>query len=173
MTTSTEPVPVARSSEEIRAARHKRMRRFNALVVYLPLAVAALIAIGVLVWLAVRVITGAPDASRDTASGLSSIVLLSAVLFPALLSCGVLPALGLFALGWRAQNGSIVQKRMTGLFGRIDGLLDTVQHRVDDTTPKIAAPMIQLKGRGRFVGRLLQSTIRGTEKEHDSTTNSL
>lgn len=144
------PAPAADIPQETRD-----LKRFNLWALYLPIAVAILLAIAVFIWLIIATLFPGTSELQTSAGGVSDFLLI-VVLCPATLIWALLPAAGIFLLYKRQQGGSWIRKPLMK-YSRIgSGGLTTVQQKVGEVQPKIAAPVIKLNSGLTFVGTLIK-----------------
>lgn len=134
------------------------MTRFNRLYLYVPLAIGALVAVGLVVALLVGLFAPAIGGTAEFASALADIILILTLL-PMLLLCAVVP-IAYVALVYN-QRQKRMQEPQTGpmayrsrvqtLFWRLDKLIDTAVAQTEAIAPKIARPVIQLNSRLAFL----------------------
>lgn len=143
-------------------ARRDRLKRFNRLVIYLPLGLVALawiVLVGVLFWLAIAGEWFAMDTDqarfRQLLSAIADIVTILA-LAPLLLLCAVpsVGAIGLYVYR-RQRKADAPQAPSLPLFWRIENVVRTIRDRTAATLPKIARPVINAHATGAFIQRLI------------------
>ena len=142
------------------AVQQQRMasrKRFNWLVLYTPLILAAIIVftvIGLLLWGALSPhIVG----TREFASGVADIIIIATTI-PMVLLC-LLPPLGLFGfVMYRRQKREegVKYGHLQTLFWRLDKLLTTIHDKTGETLPKVAKPVVQMNGFFAFINMLIQ-----------------
>lgn len=157
VTPPPEVTPAPFSAEQL--ARHKALRRFNWWALYLPITLVTLLAVTALVWLTVLSFSGTPNQPRTLAGGTADFWLITSLLCPATLVCGLLPAGGVALLVQRRRRGSWLRAPIQRGAARVVNLLDTAQTRVADVQPLIARPFVVAHGRLAFVKRLAQQLI--------------
>lgn len=165
---SAETLPPPAITNTDRAAE---LRRINWLSIYLPITLATvlgLLLLGGLAWTALFTDGGLPT-QIDRASGIADIFLTLVCLIPLTLICAILPLGGLGFLYWRQQNGSILRERTQSLFHKVDEGLTQADTKLNETTPKIAQPIIQARARlaGGFVllDKLINAVKNGTSNQ--------
>ncbi len=140
MTTPAPGIPEPRyqpTSEQL--ARAAALRRFNRLVVYLPVLLGALVVLGLfvaLIWLAV-----VEADLRPLASATADLLVVLAIL-PALALSLVLPGLAVAALVQRKQRDLHPFRSLQTLLWRFDRLIARVQHRTGPIMARLAEPVI-------------------------------
>ncbi len=126
----------------VQLEREAALRRFNRLFVYLPIIIAAVIAlfvIGLLFW-ATFIQPG--ENNREIVSGIASSIIIL-VSLPMTLLCA-LPSVLFIALFVQARNrGTAPIKRVQTLFWRLDTLVLKIQTAVNEYTPKAANVVIK------------------------------
>jgi hypothetical protein len=129
---SVEPVSTAILTQQQQAARSKTLKRFNWLVLYVPLIVGSLLAVvlwGVLGWFALVGEVGSAD--RAQASGVADVFITLVCLGPLALFGAAFAAGGVFLLYWRRQKGSLLRKRIQGLLRNVDGRMNSADARAN------------------------------------------
>lgn len=156
-TNSVEPKPEYRptSAQEERAAA---LRRFNRLFVYLPVIIAAVIAlaiVGLLFWVT---LFQPGESSRETVGGIASAVIIL-VSLPMTLLCAIPSILfiGVFVQG--RNKGMAPIKRVQTIFWRIDSFVLKIQTAVNENTPKVAGVVIKAHAAVAYVRNLLNQLI--------------
>jgi hypothetical protein len=157
------------SGYEPTAVQQQRLasrKRFNWLVLYTPLILAAIIiftVIGLLLWGALSPhIVG----TREFASGVADIIIIATTI-PMVLLC-LLPPLGMVGLVvYRRQKREegVKYGRLQTLFWRIDKLLTTIHNKTDETLPKVAKPVMQMNGFFAFISTFIQQIKRLMTRE--------
>jgi hypothetical protein len=132
-------------------ARDRALKRFNRLYLYVPLGIAALIALGLVIALLVGVLLPGITGTAAFASALADIVLIMTLL-PMLLLCAIVPG-AYIALVYNQrqkrqqapQAGPMAYRsRVQTLFWRLDKLIDTAVAKTTATAPQIAQPIVKL-----------------------------
>lgn len=153
VTTSTEYVPTTTQLERAAA-----LKRFNRLVVYLPIIVAALIVlivVGLLFWVA---LIQPGEASRETVGGIADAVIIL-VSIPMMLLCAI-PSILFIAITIQGRKkGMAPLKRVQVLFWRLDNIVLRIQSTIQRTMPKIAAPVISGHALVAYVRNLLTQLV--------------
>ncbi len=143
-------------------ARRARLRRFNRLVIYLPVGLVALawiVFVALLFWLSIAGEWFAMDTdqlnNRQLFSGLADVVTILALL-PLLLLCA-LPSVGAIALVvYRRQRKTAApQAPSLPLLWRIENIVRDARDKSAAALPKIARPVINAHATGAFIRRLI------------------
>ena len=140
--------PVVTLSPEViaeREARDAKLKRFNLLAVYLPIALVTLLVIVLMIGLIVATLVSDGAADRAMGSGFADLVLTSVVLIPMSLLCAVFPAAGGFLLYKRREKGSIVRKPLTNVLRKVDGGIVSAESKYKQIEPKIVEPTIKFR----------------------------
>lgn len=125
-----EPVSTAAITLQEQAARTQALKRHNWLVLYLPLIVGTLLAVGffgVLAWFALAGEAG--SAERAQSSGIADVFITMICLAPLAVFGAAFAGGGLFLLYWRRQKGSLLRERMQGVMRGVDGRLNSADDR--------------------------------------------
>lgn len=155
------PVPPQARPEQLE--RRERRQRFYRLRVILPMALVALLWLGVtllLLWLTVAGEWFAIDTNqayyRTLVSGLADIVLVLSLL-PLLLLCALPSALAVGLVVYRRQKKQEAPEvENLPLFWRIENVIIRVKERLDeDILPRMAQPVITAYGLVAFVRAFL------------------
>ncbi len=144
-------------------ARAAGLRRFNRLFVYIPVAVAGLIVaglVGLMLWQALS-----PDQAdgrqadmRQLISALTDIIIIFTIL-PLMLLCAIVPSLTVGLFFYRRQKNSQNPReygRLQILFWRIENILDKIQHKINEISPRLTRPLIQANARFSYLEKLIQ-----------------
>lgn len=144
-------------------ARRAQRRRFNRLVVTLPVVlvtVAWLVLILTMIWLSIAGSWFAIDTDQERyralLSGIADIVTIL-LLTPMLLLCAV-PIIGAIAFTVyrrRKKAEAIAAGPSLPLFWRIENIVASVRDSVARTTPKIARPVINAHAMAAFIRRFI------------------
>lgn len=112
-------------------ARDEALKRYNRLYLMLPLAIAVLIALGLLITLIVLAFLPNHDSIRQFISGMADIVIILASI-PMTLLCAILP-IAYIAFAWnrRQQRQMYPQTGPMAYRGRIQSFLWWVQSKLD------------------------------------------
>jgi hypothetical protein len=135
-------------------ARAAALRRFNRWFVYLPVSIAAVIAllvIGLLFWVT---LIQPGENSRETVSGIASAVIIL-VSLPMTLLCALPSVLIIGAFVQGRQKGMAPLKRVQTIFWQIDSLVLRLQTAVKNFTPKIAGIVIKAHAAVAYIRNLL------------------
>ncbi len=143
-------------------ARRKRLRRFNRLVVYLPVGITALawiVLILGLFWLTVAGGWFAMDTNaayyRGLASGVADTFTII-MLAPLLLLCALPPVAVIALVVYRRRKSADPEDRPSlPLFWRIENIVVSVQDRTKTHLPKVASPVISAHATAAFLNRFL------------------
>jgi hypothetical protein len=138
--------------------RDAALRRFNRLFVYLPIIIAALIAlvmIGLLFWVT---LIQPGENSRETVSGIASAVIIL-VSIPMTLLCALPSALIIGLTLQSRQKGQAPIKRIQKSFWWLDNLVLRIQSTVNETVPKVANPVVKGHAAAAYVRTLLNKII--------------
>jgi cytochrome c oxidase assembly factor CtaG len=151
--TKAEYLPTA-----VQLDRETALRRFNRLFVFLPIIIAAVIAlivVGLLFWVT---LIRPEESSRQTVSGIASAVIILASL-PLTILCA-LPTLLFIALVYQGrQKKTAPLKRVQTIFWRIDSLVLKIQNAVNQTMPRLAGVVIKAHAAVAYVRNLLNQLI--------------
>lgn len=144
-------------------ARRARLRRFNRLVIYLPVGLVALawiVLVAALFWLSIAGDWFAIDTDQTTyrhlLSGLADVVTILALL-PLLLLCA-LPSIGAIALVvYRRQRKTAAapQAPSLPLLWRIENIVRDARDKSAAALPRIARPVINAHATGAFIRKLI------------------
>ena len=138
--------------------RAAALRRFNRLFVYLPIIIAAVIAlivVGLLFWIT---LIQPGENSRETVSGIASAVVIM-VSLPMTLLCALPSVLfiAIYVQGRKKEMAPI--KRLQTIFWQIDSVILRVQTAVNDFTPKVAGVVIKAHAATAYVRNLLNQLM--------------
>lgn len=156
-TNTVEPKPeyLPTQAQKERAAA---LQRFNRLFVYLPVIIAAVIAVvvvGLLFWVT---LIQPGESSRETVSGIASAVVIL-VSLPMTVLCAIpsLLFIGIYVQG--RKKGMAPQKRLQTIFWQIDSFVSKIQTAVLEITPKIARVLIKAHAAVAYARNLLNQLI--------------
>lgn len=152
---STQPTPE-------QEARRARLRRFNRLVIYLPLGLVALAwiaLVAILFWLSVAGEWFAIETNqthyRQLFSAIADIVTMLA-LMPMLLLCALPPVGAIALVTYRRQRKTEAPSAPSlPLFWRIENIVRAVRDRTAVTLPRMARPVINAHARSAFIRRFI------------------
>lgn len=130
-------------------ARESSLRRFNLIFVYIPTAVLGLVVLGLIVFMIWVALTSSPeDQVISLFSGVANIFLISCVILPAMLLCALGPAMVGFLI-YRANERRKLpppekQSKLQKFLWKIDSLVETIQHRLRNSyLDQAANPLIK------------------------------
>lgn len=137
------------------------LKRHNWLFVYAPLIIFGIILLvltGLMFWgaLSPRIV-----GTREFVSGVADIIIILTIL-PLSLMCLIPPlALGGFVIYQRRKQGEKREEygRLQRLFWRIEGIIDTVHHKIEANLSKVGQPIIRLNAIMAFVTTLLDHIV--------------
>jgi hypothetical protein len=134
--------------------RANRLRRFNRIAVYFPVAlvgIGILVVVGLLLWgaLSPRI-----HGTREFASALADIVIILTVL-PVTLLCAIVPVSAIAFVVYRQQGEKRPHGRLQPLFWRLEMLLLRFQRGSGVAMDRLARPVIAGHGWAAFVRTLL------------------
>ncbi len=123
-------VPTATLMLQEQEARSKELQRFNWLVLYVPLVLGTLLAVGLLGALGWFALTGeAASAERAQASGIADLFVTMICLAPMALMGAGFAGGGIFLLYWRRQKGSLLRERLQNTLRHVDERLNSADAR--------------------------------------------
>lgn|SRR5690606_30647985 len=154
-------------------ARAKALRRFNRRYVYLPMALLALLWLGLIVGMLWLTLVGDwfnvntnQAYYRGLISGVAdAFTILMLAPFMVLCALPIVAAVALFI--WRRQRrrAQPAGPEKLSIFWRLENIVDGVRARVATTTPKLARPVISAHAAGAFARSLLGQTKEIVSRE--------
>lgn len=133
--------------------RAAKLRRFNLLFVYAPIAAGSIIVIIVVVSLLYLTLASPNPETRITVSAVAD-AFITLTTIPAMLLCAVIPTLWLIgALQLRERDASPVRGTQF-LFWRVGYLVLMVSEVIAQAAAKIRRPFIQVNARATYVSTL-------------------
>lgn len=156
-TNIVEPKPEFKPTR-VQEERAAALKRFNRLFVYVPILIAAVIAlvvIGLLFWVT---LIRPGESSRDTVSGIASAVVILASL-PMTVLCAVPSILFIGAFVQGRKKGMAPLKRIQTIFWQIDNFVLRIQTAVNENTPKVAGVVIKAHAAVAYVRNLLNQLL--------------
>ncbi len=143
-----EPISTATIALQEQTKRSKELRRFNWLVLYVPLIVGVVLAVGLLGVLTWFALTGEPaSADRAQASGIADVFITMLCLVPMALIGVAMAGGGIFFLYWRRQNGSLVRERLQSLMRNVDGRLNSADTRATAEQTRIVNNTVKYRSK--------------------------
>jgi hypothetical protein len=156
----------------VQIQRANELKRFNRLVIYLPLGLLATAVLGLLIYLLILAIWPPFQDTRLFISGIADIILILFVL-PVVLIFGLL-LVGIFggAIYWRQSRKdegepSLQQKygRFRLLLWKVDQKLSGVYRQIDQLMPKLADPIVKFNATMTYINtRLARLTSRSNNR---------
>lgn len=154
--------------------RRERLKRFNRLVIALPVGLVALLWLALIlgmIWLSVAGEWFAMETNqghyRQLFSGIADIVTML-LLAPMLLLCA-LPTVGAIALVvYRRQKKTEpdpAEQPKLPIFWRIENKVITLHDAVARTAPKVTRPLIQAHGRVAYIKKFIEELKRILQQE--------
>lgn len=141
MTLSAQEDPQEYHPTTTQLEREIALRRFNWLVLYIPIGLAGLavlVLIGLMIWGTLSPhITG----TREFASGMADLIVILTIV-PLMLLCAIFPAAVLGYVVYRRQQPKREHGRFRTLFWRLETLLEKTSTRTETILPKAANPII-------------------------------
>lgn len=151
----------------VQLERANALKRFNRLVIYLPLGLLVTAVLGFLIYLLIIAIWPPYEDTRLFLSGIADIILilfmLPVVLIFGLLLAGIFGGL-VYQRQSRKKNGvpTLPQKygRLRLLLWKLDQKLSTVYRKADQLMPKVANPVIRFNAFTAYVTTWLSAVWR-------------
>lgn len=135
-------------------------RRFNLLYVYIPIALASLIVIGLVGLLFWRVFSPDVEGTRQFASALADVIIIGTTV-PLMLLCAIGPA-SLIGVAVYRRNRKQPEGdpqpygRLQTLLWRLDALVANIQAKLAETLPRIARPIVEAYARAAYLHTFLE-----------------
>lgn len=144
-------------------ARDAALTRFNRLAVYVPLALAILLAAGLMLLLTWQSLV--PDSAEKQLfiSGLADVVLIG-WLCPMTLVLSLGPVAGIYFLVRRRQRGSYIRRPLQRFVWRTNDMLDASQLKLKDAQPRVTKPLVEAHGWAAFVRSLVDQVKRDLKR---------
>jgi hypothetical protein len=140
---------------EAQAERAASLKQYNRLVVYLPLALFSLVAIGIIAVLLYYNLAWPNEPLRQFTGAVAGLVIILGSI-PLLLLCAILPMGALFAFVAGRREGYAPLQRLQRLLWRLDNGITGVRQGVEAAAPKAAEPVIAGHARAAYLRTLLQ-----------------
>lgn len=161
-TTSAEIGPLQATPKQ--AERLARLRRFNLLFVYLPIAILSLLLLGLVGWLIWRAVVIGVDQTRTTTGAVADIIVML-TLCPLMLLCATGPAAAIALIVRSRQQADPAQPRtrpegvgwLQAQLWRLDNIITVAAEKIAAVVDRVAAPIIALRARFAFVETWLES----------------
>lgn len=153
------PAPADLLQQKAQAERAKKLRRYNWLLVYIPVLLFALFAgilLGLLGWTA---LSQSNSIEVGQASGVADVTLTLFVLLPLTIVGAVLPLAGIGALYWRYTKGSLLRKPLIAVARKGEAGLATAETKLNQQQPRIVDGTIKIRQRIDQIINLIYSSI--------------
>jgi hypothetical protein len=140
--------------------RAAAQRLFNLLYVYIPIALASLIIIGLIGLLFWGVFSPNVEGTRQFASALADIIVIG-ITIPLMLLCAVGPVSLIGVTVYRRkrrqpEGDPRPYGRLQTLLWRLDALVANIQAKLVETLPRIARPIIEANARAAYLHTFLE-----------------
>lgn len=156
MVTTETPIVVETATETYQPTtaqleRAAALRRFNRLVVYLPVLLFALVTLALFILMLINALPNeGSHNTRQFLSGLADIILIVTII-PLWLVFTLIPV-GAIVVFWQMRQRDISPLRgLQTLFWRIESKIGTVQQKTEEVAPKVAQPVINANAKLSFV----------------------
>lgn len=145
----------------VQLARAERLDQYNWFSLYLPLIIVALLILAMAGWMFWSTVVN-PTEGNDRILLVSSLADLIIILSlgPVIVSCLLLPAGAIALMVYDREREYSRIHGLQRLLWRVDGAFETARQKVEETSPKVARPVIQFNSAYaamvRFLKRLKQ-----------------
>jgi hypothetical protein len=158
----------------VQLERASALKRFNRLVIYLPLGLLATAVLGLLIYLVIIAIWPPYEDTRLFLSGIADIILillmLPVVLIFGLLLAGIFGGL-IYQRQSRKENGAgtlqLKYGRLRLLLWKLDQKLSAVYRKADQLMPRLANPVIRFNALTAYISAWL-GQLRKQLNRHDA-----
>lgn len=158
-----QPAPATLSPEEtaapfepsaVQLARAAALKQYNWFSIYIPLLIVAVLIISAAVWMFWGTVIN-PDLENQRVilvSALADLVIITVTL-PMIVTCLILPIAAAALATYDRKRERTRIESLQRLLWRVDGLFEKIRQKVEETTPKISKPVIQLNSKLAFIRR--------------------
>ncbi len=170
--TSTDPVQeiispataVSTSPDPILEQRKEATKRFNLLFVYLPIIVAAVVALLVFGLVVGNALFGGDGTAQATDSGLADMLVIMFVLSPLAIMGAALVGLAGYLLNWRRKKGSVVRKPLQKATVKVDQLAVTANEKAETAQAAVADKIIQTNSKVSQASALVRNVSQAARE---------
>ncbi len=138
----------------VQLARAAALKQYNWFSIYIPLIIVAVLIVSAAVWMLWGTVIN-PDLENQRVilvSALADLVIISVTL-PMIVACLILPIAAVALVNYDRKRERTRIESLQRLLWRVDSVFEKIRQKVEETTPKISKPVIQLNSYIAFIRR--------------------